>query len=85
MTCSGRCRTSLGFVSLQRFRHFAMSLDFASQDARVEDGLRGTVRSDRVHRVCGIAQQCYAAKGPALDWVTVHHWVFEALRCACDD
>ena len=49
-------RTTFGFVRRQRVRRFAVGLNFPGQNARIQDRLRGAVRSDRIHCVCGIAQ-----------------------------
>ena len=52
--------------------------------ARVENGLRGAVRADRIHRVRGVAEQRDAAMRPARQRIAVAHRVFPELRRRLD-
>ena len=50
-----------------------VSPDAPGEHARIEDGLGRPVRADRVHRVCRIAEECAASKGPAGERFSVDH------------
>ena len=66
-------RSARGIIGGHGVLNRRLKREFPSQYARVNNGLGGAVRADRIHGMGRIAQQRHPAKIPARQRVTVDH------------
>src|SRR5260221_440132 len=76
----GRHRKTLPLVGRKRLAWMLRSRERVGKAPRVEDGLGRAVRSDRIHRMRGIAQQGHAAARPIRQGIAVTAGIFPELR-----
>ena len=76
---------AFGFEGVEGGGRLAVGLEFAGEDAGVDDGLGGAVGADGVHGVGGVTEEGGAAVGPGLEWVAVDHGEFVDVFGALDE
>src|ERR1700722_13979022 len=69
-------RPAVGVVTGERSGGFLRFDQCWGEGAGIKNALRAALAADRLHRMCRIAQQCYAAERPSRDRIAIDQWEF---------